>query len=74
MVLKDRRSDKTKNQHFISSESQKIKMQVFGLAFVLYYLKLSDGSGICFCLLVTFVLATEARIKVAIVICLSTWS
>ena len=44
MVLKDRRSDKTKS-HFLSSEFQKIKMQVFGLAFILYYLKLSDGSG-----------------------------
>ena len=38
--------DQTKQKpHLTSSESQKNKMQVFGLAFILYYLKLSDGSG-----------------------------
>ena len=44
MVLKYWRSGEAKS-HFLSSEFQKNKMHVFGLAFILYYLKLSDGSG-----------------------------
>ena len=34
-----------KNLFLFGTFSQKNKMQVFGLAFILYYLELLDGSG-----------------------------